>query len=471
MQKSKGISMVSLVVTIVCIILLSSMAIGIGLRYNKETRNRDEQAFIEVLSAAVSNRHEETNLDSENYHYVGYYINDAEKFESIFLPKIKTDTKFEDGIWYLIDNESADELGVMLSENYIEDIEDDYTGQVKVALVNYSNGETYIIDVDATEAKDLDFSNMTKVDGHIHKHNNSEPTCTEGVVCVECGYILKEPLGHTYGDSFYTAEPVDEYSHYRKACLRCGMQGDYEAHNLKYEHLKVENVWYHKKECYVCGWQSLQSDLCTLIYKMPEDATEILNNHIAICKYCEHTEMEAHKIVYKEISVTEHQVYCSKCNYTLRREEHVDSDKNNICDLCNYEITDYLYPVITKCTIVNNDAQSEEKKYFAKYDETIKLDFTTLRPVKNVQVMIAGKTPNKISSSSDGKEWTAEYTIENGSGILNGNISFSIMCESNSGVTMQNAQTTTTDGKYVVFDGNSPVIEYINKAIRALTNN
>ena len=43
------------------------------------------------------------------------------------------------------------------------------------------------------------------------------------------------------------------------------------------------------------------------------------------------------------------------------------------------------------------------------------------------------------------------------------------MCESSSGIAMQKAQTTTTDGKYVVFDGNSPVIEYINKAIRALT--
>ena len=88
MQKSKGISMISLVVTIVCMILLSSMAIGIGLRYNKETKNRDETAFVEVLSAAVSTRHEETNVDSVNYPYVGYYIKDEEKFDSVFAPKI-----------------------------------------------------------------------------------------------------------------------------------------------------------------------------------------------------------------------------------------------------------------------------------------------------------------------------------------------------------------------------------------------
>lgn len=469
MQKSRGISMISLVVTIVCMILLSSMAIEVGLRYNKETKNRDEKAFVDVLSSAVSTRHEETNLDSVNYPYVGYYIKDEEKFNSIFLPKIKTNSKFENGIWYVVDNVSADKLGVKKAENYIEKVDEINTKDAKVALVNYANGETYIINVNANEMKDLDFSDNNQVDGHMHTYTITEPTCTEGVVCTKCGFILKEPLGHTYGDSLISAEPVDDNTHYRKACLRCHMQGDYEPHTFVYEHLKVDGAWYHKKKCPLCGWESANIIPCTIIYKISTNADEAASNHIATCKECEHSESEAHMLAYREISQTKHEVYCSKCNYSIRNEDHIDNNKDNICDLCDYEMGDYLYPVIKSCVMINKDATTEEGKYYAKYDNIVEITFETVRPVKNVQVTIAGQEPTKISSSTENKKWTIEYKIANGIGITNGNIKFSIMCESSSGIAMQKAQTTTTDGKYVVFDGNSPVIEYINKAIRALT--
>lgn len=469
MQKSRGISMISLVVTIVCMILLSSMAIGIGLRYNKETKNRDEKAFVEVLSLAASTRHEETNLDSKNYPYVGYYIKDEEKFNSIFLPKIDAGSKFESGIWYVIDNASADKLGVKKAEDYIEKVEAGKDEAVKVALVNYSNGSTYIIDVTADEMKDLDLSDDGQVVGHVHKYTATEPTCTEGVVCTECGFILKEPLGHLYGDALTVAEPVDAETHYTKDCIRCHMQGDYEAHVFTYEHLKIGGVWYHNKECTLCGWSSPAPILCTLVYSSPSNADDAAVSHIVRCKECNNEETENHTIAYKGISAKEHEVYCSKCDYSIRIESHIDSDKDNCCDLCNYEMGDYLYPVITFCQMINKDATTEEGKYYAKYGDTVKLTFETLRPVTNVQVTIANQKVSDVSSSTDGKQWTVEYKIENGIGISNGNISFKITCESNSGISIRNPQTTTTDSKYVVFDGNSPIIDYINKAIRTLT--
>ena len=468
MQKSKGISMVSLVVTIVCMILLSSMAIGIGLRYNKETKNRDESAFVEVLSAAVSTRHEETNVDSVNYPYVGYYIKDEEKFNSIFAPKISTKEKFETGIWYVVDNVSANKLGVKKSEDYIEKVEDGKLENVKVALVNYANGETYIIDVTANEMKDLDFSDDNRVEGHVHKYAITEPTCTEGVVCTDCGFILKEPLGHTYGDSATSATPVDDQTHFRKECIRCHMQGDYEPHTFSYEFVKIDNAWYHKQTCVACGWVSAAPVACTLVYKLSDNADESSTNHIATCKVCGHTESEEHTLAYKGITTSEHEVTCEKCGYFLRNEAHIDEDSNNFCDLCGYEMGDYLPPIIKVCTMINKSATEEDRKYYAKYGDTIEITFESYRPIKNVVVSISGRKATNITSSNNDKSWVVEYTIANGSGFSNGQIPFSITCESNSGIAIKKAQTETTDSKYVIFDGNSPIIDYIEKSIRAL---
>ena len=468
MQKSKGISMISLVVTIVCMILLSSMAIGIGLRYNKETKNRDETAFVEVLSAAVSTRHEETNVDSVNYPYVGYYIKDEEKFDSVFAPKISTKEKFETGIWYVVDNVSADKLGVKKSEDYIEKVEDGKLENVKVALVNYANGETYLINVTANEMKDLDFSNDNKVEGHTHKYAITEPTCTEGVVCTECGFILKEPLGHTYGDSATSAIPVDDQTHFRKECIRCHMQGDNEPHTFSYEFININNAWYHKQTCAVCGWASAVPIACTLAYKLSDNPNEASTSHITVCKVCGHTESEEHTLVYKRITISEHEVTCDKCGHFLRNELHIDDDDNNFCDLCGYEIGDYLPPIIKVCTMINKSATAEDRKYYAKYGDTIEITFESYRPIKDVTVAISGHKVTNVSSSNNDKLWVAEYTIADGSGFSNGKIPFSITCESNSGIAISKAQTDTTDSKYVIFDGNSPIIEYIEKSIRAL---
>ena len=53
MRNSKGISMISLIVTVLCTILLASLAIGTGTRYIRESRSKDRAAFISVMSNAV----------------------------------------------------------------------------------------------------------------------------------------------------------------------------------------------------------------------------------------------------------------------------------------------------------------------------------------------------------------------------------------------------------------------------------
>ena len=120
MHDSKGISMISLIVTIVCIIVLSSLAIGTGTKYIRESRARDRETFITVMSSAVARRHEDTNLNSISYPYLGYYIKDGVIFDSVFAPKVAEEIKFEDATWYVVDTTTARELGVMEPEKYIE---------------------------------------------------------------------------------------------------------------------------------------------------------------------------------------------------------------------------------------------------------------------------------------------------------------------------------------------------------------
>ncbi len=63
MNRNKGISMIALVITIICMILFLGIAYRIGTRYISESREQEKSVLIDVISKAVSRR--------QNDKYVG----------------------------------------------------------------------------------------------------------------------------------------------------------------------------------------------------------------------------------------------------------------------------------------------------------------------------------------------------------------------------------------------------------------
>lgn len=484
MRDSKGISMISLIVTIVCIILLSSMAIGTGTKYIREARNRDKETFIKVMSSAVARRHEDTNLNSISYPYLGYYINDGFIFDKIFAPKVSEDIYYENGIWYVVDTVTAKELGVRDSENYIEKVDESYTEEIKVALVDYQSANVYLIDALPGEILGLE-NGGAPILGHTHRYVDEPmyPNCTEPLKCADCGFIKAEALGHIYDDPMakpVPAEGDEENAHYNKVCTRCGMPGGYERHIFEYVHLVKNNVWHHIATCTVCEYTKMNEDgtakeeLCTQVINLPESEADKLTTHIRSCRVCLHEETEPHDFAYRRISESMHEQYCAHplCGHLIVREYHVDNDGDEKCDLCGSDIISYAYPQIsvTEMYKVNPVPADENDKYIAKYGDTIVLKFVADKQIGNLEVYIAGHkidNSNATINSDDDKTWEITYVLDRARTIPDGNISFSIYCESRAAnVPLPSKITTTTDGKRVLFDGTNPTIEYIPKEDR-----
>ncbi len=304
MQESKGISMISLIVTIIVTVLLASMAIGTGTRYLKESKKRDRETFISVLSNAVSQRREDSNVSSLAYPYLGYYINDEAIFNG-FASRVQTPIEFENGIWYIVDTTTASGLGVKQSENYINTINKGSVENVTVALVNYVTGDVYLLDADASQIAALDFTKENITGVHEHRYL-SEATCTEPKKCEDCGFILEEPLGHSY-DPLSGATENDEYSHYYKECTRCGMSGGYEPHNFEYIAYTEAGVWMHKEQCSVCGYAKTPEE-CTLYYSLPDSEADKATKHVVTCNKCNRpSEMRNHIMRVRELSELMHE--------------------------------------------------------------------------------------------------------------------------------------------------------------------
>lgn len=483
MRDHKGISMISLIVTIVCIIVLSSLAIGTGTKYIRESKSQNKETFISVMSSAVSRRYEDSNLNSVSYPYLGYHINDSTIFERVFAPKVSEPITFEDSSWYVVDAATAKALGVKEPDEYIETIDVGYVEGVTVALVDYVTGEVYLINVNSDEITGLPNEGTGPVLGHIHRYIGSYPTCTEARKCADCGFIDAEPLGHLY-DSLATPQPAsgdEENAHYNKVCIRpgCGMQGGYEKHLFDYTHIVKSNVWYHKTSCTVCGYTRKNADgtekeeKCTIGIKLPDSELEKPVSHICFCRVCSHEEKENHNYAYRSISDSMHEKYCSNtlCNYLILREPHVDNDSDDFCDLCNAPIVSYEYPELSMVEFEKIDPTpaTEEDKYIAKYTDTVELRFVSDKQVTNVQVYIGGHLLNSsiaTITSSDNKNWSVTYKLDNARFISDGELTFSINCESMSGVQLPERVTSTTNNKTIIFDGTNPIVEYIPKTER-----
>lgn len=483
MCNSKGISMISLIVTIVCIILLSSMAIGTGTKYIRESKAKDKESFISVMSTAVARRQEDTNINSVSYPYLGYYINDALVFERVFAPKVSETIYYEEGTWYIVDTTTARELGVVEPERYLETVDKNYAEEIKVALVDYETAKVYLIDAYPSEIAGLENNGGGPILGHTHRYVDYDlyPTCTEPRKCADCGFIDAEAKGHVY-DPLATPELAvgdEENAHYNKVCKVCGMQGGYERHTFEYTHLVKDEKWYHKSTCTVCGYTRKNlagvdnEERCTEFIKLPDSEAEKLTHHIRMCKICLHEEVETHKIVYRKISESMHEKYCGDelCGHVIAREYHTDNDGDEKCDYCGADIINYAYPqiAVVKMEKTLPTPASNDEKYIAKYGDTITLTFTADKQITNLEVYIGGHlidSSNATITTTDNKTWTIEYVLDKARPIDDGNIKFSIYCESLSKVPIPSKIATTTDGKRVLFDGTSPIIDYVPKTDR-----
>ncbi len=468
-NSNKGISMISLIVTIIVTILLATMAISTGTRYLRDSKIREKENFIQVLSSAVSKRHEDANINSLAYPYLGYYIDSKVVFETNFAPKVKgKELSYDTGIWYIVDNSIATNLGVREVGDYIGSLDNAATDEkVKVALVDYKTGEVYLINVATHELNSLNVRKDDFVTGHEHRYLDEEPTCTTPVKCADCGFILKEELGHLYEDGV-AAESYDDKSHYTKNCKRCDMPGGFALHNLNTTHEIRDGVWYHSVACTECDYNK-GNEPCLVEYYLPETAEEKAEKHVKYCSVCTHLEMEGHHVGYRRVSETFHEVYCtiSDCDFVMAKELHEDDDNNKICDKCGGEVVDYSYPILIKVEMQKLDATTEEEKYFAKYRDTIELVISADKEIQNLDITIAGvEVPQSEMISTDKKNWTVPFVIHSEYSIPNGEIAFSINCESASGVELGTTCVATTNGKSVVFDGSPPILKYIEKIYR-----
>lgn len=144
MKKKEGISLISLVITIVIIIILASISIYNGLRENlDETGNTMDYNEIFEVSDAIAQRALFNRLNAETYKLVG----ESGEFDTIVEQnsgdervEVNKTYSTEDG-WYLIDSDSSKALNLeKVRRKYLVNYE---TGEVVSLVPIYYEGVKY----------------------------------------------------------------------------------------------------------------------------------------------------------------------------------------------------------------------------------------------------------------------------------------------------------------------------------------
>lgn len=475
MKNSKGITLATLVVMIATIILLSSIAIGFGYKYLIETKEADKEYFVEILSNAVVERESYFNINSIEYPRVGYEVKDVGSLEKIiqrYIPALRANNPeflFERGLWYIVDNKTAEKLGVKGSSSYIDAYDATSTNEMTLTLVDYYSGAVYIFDTKGMDLGDINDGISGDVikpdDGHVHDYNLPFPTCTEDRKCLICGFVEKIALGHDYGGE-KPAEPVDNEFHYKKECTRCGAKGGYERHqslNGFAHYISGDGSWYHYNGCSICGWSEDigNYDKCEIVYKSISDT-----EHVKQCKICLHEEKSEHNYKYAYIDGSYHEKVCTICGYvSIQYEHHEDNDGDRFCDKCLGEITIEDNPLLVNVMIKNKEYPDS---HFVTIGETIQLIFTADKMITDAKVTICGYGGDNIkyTYSSDKLTCTAELYVDEHIIIAqNTKVTFTIDCKSiTTGKWLTSPMAATTNAEsYLIYDSIAPTIQYILK--------
>lgn len=125
MKENKGISLITLVITIVMMIILAGITVYYGVQQNIDTAyETDRYTEMKNVSEAVQQRSLTNRIDPNRYKYVGTELSNSSS-------KVVNNITYGDG-WYLLTPEESTKLS-------LESIEKEY-------LINYMTGEVVSIE-------------------------------------------------------------------------------------------------------------------------------------------------------------------------------------------------------------------------------------------------------------------------------------------------------------------------------------
>jgi hypothetical protein len=349
----KGISMISLVIIIVVTIILLGIAVTAGYRYIEASKNARAQAICLTVGSAAKRRQDDLSTGVAQRYYDGYVFRVDDEISKYTLiegipsgdvsgdgiPDVLQD---EDSIWYIFDVESANNLGVRGTEEFLTRNVKGIGGNpdeettAKVVLADYITGKAYYVTAPVEVlGHAINFSDdcQESVDG---KHKFTVATCTEGSQCIYCGRVERGPLGHKWADATCTADGycercgihnqtdpakghmfipntivdstsedakkirdmingrgellykntadesrawvADANKHWHE-CLRCGLK--FETDNHQVDGFVSITDTHHQQGCTICGWESIKA---AHSFGPPVILTE--NTHKVVCTGC-----------------------------------------------------------------------------------------------------------------------------------------------------------------------------------------
>lgn len=506
MKSSKGISMITLIITIVVMIIILGIAYRAGTRYIGESREEERIALLSVMSTAIERRQNDNfiGLSGVTNYYSGYHVK-TEEFDRLYNLFQTNDVAYAPGLWYMLDAVNANDLGVADTEKYLVssllhagDEIDKY-----IALADYYTGKVFLLDY--SEVKEsINVENLTKPDGGNHTHKGTVATCTEPSVCTICGEIVTPALGHDYGfgenDKYkpnkmihatctedlkcvncgYVAEKAtghdfdttslgyDDEGHYH-LCKNidlnngenCNGKGTFEKHDLEYTVIN-DSQWQHTVRCKVQGCNyGIDSTK-----KQPCDTHVVgkdRDKHSIQCELClKSQDIQHDELIYKYIDKVKHMVHCNTCESDLYEVEHVDfAAPFGVCDLCDGLLDINQKPEIESLTMAKITSPDRDPG-FAKIDDIIEVTL-------EANMMLSGTPKIEIQdlvirqsdiTNPESNKWVARIKLSDynfDDGILTIEVSD---IRSLWGVKADKLKETT-DGKYIIYDKTPPQYYYL----------
>lgn len=486
MKSNKGISMITLIITIICMIIFLGIAYRIGSRYISESKEEERSSLVSILSTSVVRRQNDKyiGVGETDLHYIGYHIS-TENFEKLYEVFEKKDCMYEPGLWYALDAEKADELGIVDANKYlIKDLEKNTDDQIDkyLAVVDYYTGRVEllkhenirdsigdIVDGDDGTGCEHQFTIVSCIEPSVckkcgmvgtkalgHNYNLDAATCTEDKKCTRCGYIAEKAIGHEYENTL----SYNDEGHFNK-CIRydtCHGVGNFKKHELVY-YENLGDEWIHEVICKVCGWKNTE-EACTTMVKSKDTLV-----HIKYCTKCGKERETDHDEVkqYKYVDRHEHLVWCKSCNYDLYKEEHIDVKlPYGICDLCKGIIDITSAPRIDKLEI-KNITPTGENEYWAKTGDILEITIeTSIVLGRAPTIKLQDITIREEDMVQEDLSWTIQIDTDEYP-FVDGFMSIEVSdLVSVWGVEAPD-KTETTDDKYVTYDSTKPEYIYIDE--------
>ena len=402
----KGISMISLVVIVIVTIILIGIATTAGYRYVTQINDVRAQTLSDAIGSAAYRRQNDVSTGVAQRFYEGFAFDvNLVDFSKVFTIEGEDssgdgipDVLQEDGsLWYLVDAESATNLGSDGGESYLTrnvayyirpDVTDEEREElVRVVLADYSTGKAFYVKMPASEAINaINRSAGNCPNSPTGNHRFTIATCTEPSICIYgCGTINHAALGHAWIESTCTTggycerckvlNPDDPAQGHqlitseqvtRQELIDFLAQSD--CHMLvnqdDYNKAWIVDANKHWHQCIKCGARFEESSHVRSFYSI-DDKT-----HQEVCSVCDwHSIVSLHKIkhsyTYNDVDhTTTHIVWCEACDYGAKDsvgglQVHQDTgwlpgNPSFHYRICEHTQTDYCNTILKVDTIDEN---------------------------------------------------------------------------------------------------------------------